>query len=86
MSALNGPKHSGSQTLLSQKMDMVTPYFNQQADVFYNDDGELIAHSLVDNFNKQLITNQNPKTIQEELKIKHTSNQTRLSVNVKKNR
>ena len=54
--------------LLSTKQDTVTPYFNYHKNnssgtLRYTEDGQLVTHSVNDEYNKQLIANMNPKTI-----------------------
>lgn len=52
-----------------RKPNVVSAYMNQMEGVKYTKDGQIVSHSLADNFNKKFIANLNPKTLPEELNI-----------------
>lgn len=73
-----------SSLLSVEKPNTVTPYYNQLNDVKYTEDGQLVSHSVIDSFNKKLILNENPKTLQEELNIpKRTTSASMSKLSVK---
>ena len=73
-------------SLLNPKKNTIIPYFDQSQDTIYNEvDGEILGSSYTDKFNKQLIANLNPKTMQEELNIKNRmASLSKLSIQAKK--
>ena len=61
-------------SLFSVKPNTIIPYFDQVKDQLkYTETGEVVSTTFTDKFNKQLIANMDPKTIQEELNIKKQS-------------
>lgn len=57
---------------------------NQIDGVTYNEDGQILSHSIADRFNKKLIANMNPKTLMEELNVNRSQFQSSHNIPAKK--